>query len=130
MHVGFIRIERLVASWNTIEIVDIHRGHHGRSTDEVAEEIRVEAQTRNCAHRQVPIHGEAVRCLVRAPELSLEDQTRAESVYPTAAEVLARVIGNPIQDALNAARTGRVVVDRAIAEPEKILRADTLINPA
>ena len=64
----------------------------------------------------------AVRLLVRAAVLRLQDQTGTKGMNPACAVVLAGVVGY-IRNSRQAAGGGGVIVKGAVAEPEKVLGA-------
>src|SRR6266851_8709572 len=123
MDVGFIWIQRPADGWddgavpgkpNTREHVEI--------SDEVAGEVGVVTEGRDCARREIRVTIKAVLLLVGATVLRLQDQARAKGMDPARSEILARVVGD-IRNSRQAAGGRRVVVNGAVAEPEEVLCA-------
>ena len=65
---------------------------------------------------------------MRAAELGLQDQARAEGMDPARAVILAGVVGDRVHNAGQPAGSGCVVVDGAVAEPDEVLGADVLVD--
>src|SRR4051812_22433847 len=65
---------------------------------------------------------------MRATVLRLQNQAGAERVDPAGTEILARVIGDGLSLPWKSSCARSVVVDGAITEPNRIFRANRLID--